>query len=149
MKQRQKLKYFPSPLFWPPAQLHSFIAKAITSSPLPGSQREMEGCGQSITAPHAFPCSSMVSSHELTVLQENLLHPGVIHGPLHVLQGNTCSTVVSPKTSRGYRGISARRLEHLLPSSFSHLEACSAVPHTFSPLPPHCLCGALQCCVLS
>ena len=59
----------------------------------------------------------MAPSHELVALQENLLQPGLIHGPqcgyllqhgpLHVLQGNTCSTMVLPETSRGCRGISA------------------------------------------
>lgn len=77
----------------------------------------MEGCGQSITAPQTLTCCSIGSSHELAVLQENLPQPGVIHGPqcgylihhdpLHVLQGNTCSTMVSSKTPRACRGTSA------------------------------------------
>ena len=37
-----------------------------------------------------------------------------------------------------------QHLEHLLPSSFSHLGDCSVVPHTFSPLTPQCLYGALS-----
>ena len=36
-----------------------------------------------------------------------------------------------------------QHLEHLLPSSFSHLRVCSVVSHAFSPLTPRCLRGAL------
>lgn len=74
-KQHTKLKYLFPTLFPPSAQLPSFIPNTSTSSPLSGSQGEMEGCDQPITAPQTLTCCSMGSSHELAVLQENL--PGL------------------------------------------------------------------------
>lgn len=125
---------FSHPVF-SPAQLYSFLCL------LPGNQGEREDGGQSKTAPHSLHLS-LLQHRKAPWAYSPSGEPTPASGAW-VAMWPSAPRWSLPKLPGAVKEALIQGLRHLLPSSFSHLGVCSVFPHTFPPLTPHCLCGAL------